>query len=176
MVNHVQTLLLNESASDVQSALSPDEYGYIDKSFTGVVPDRWVSGVYADMFSGVTDIRAKLLRARYFESFAYSPEFSWLPDGLDPRRTRRPDAPSDVFDFFSDNASAEADGPSLVPSVLSSPSAHLAFTPTGDGLADRPLEAMKEIFESSPEGVRKFAALVCAVVLHLHASYRRSTP
>lgn len=172
MVNHVQTLLLNESAATVQSGLDEEEYGYIDHSFAGVVPDRWVSGIYSFLFDGVDGLDARLARARALERFAYSPEMSWLPDGLDPRRTSRPEPPSSVFGFYA-GMSSDTD-PGLVSAALARPDSHLAFTPTGLGLVDGPLESAKAVFESSKEESRKFAALVCAVVLHLHASYERS--
>lgn len=172
MINHVQTLLLNESASVVQATLSETEYGYIDPIFTQVKVDGSIDGIYKELFSGSTVLADKMRLVKLLLPYFHDPEFADTLSAFDQRVATREKVPTSIFDFYT--SSRENPGPLSISHLLASANAPAAFLPSGDELLDRLLPRLQNVYSTSKEDVRRFSALLFAIVVHLEASRLRS--
>jgi hypothetical protein len=173
MINHIQTLLLNESASVVQTVLPEAEYGYIDPTFTKVTADANIRGVYEELFSGSSSLSDRLHTVKLALPYFRDPEFANIAPAFDQRTVAQEKTPTSVFDFY---VSSGYEGPKLLPvsRLLSSTMAPMAFLPSGNELLDTLLPGLQDIYSASREDSRRLSALLFAVVIHLEASRLKS--
>lgn len=156
MINHIQTLLLNESASTVLRELSVAAYGYIDPSYVQVPVNQPAWAAYYGLFSEESDISTRLSMATKLADSLSSPELADLVSRFDTRRI--PPADPIVLDT------------ELPVSIVSVEGVSSVFYPTGVGVMDEIAAKAKKLFDSSPETTKKLSAVVLSLSAHLEAA------
>lgn len=165
MINHIQTLLLNESASVIQATLPESTYGYIAPEYQAIALPKNTEPVYALLFSAADNLGAKLHLVQQLLPLFGSPEFSEYASFFDSRVVGKPTPPKSIFDFYS-----TTDGSVAFPiQVVNSKDTPLTFTLSGNSLIDEKLASLYRVFGETTETVKKFTALLFAIVFQLEA-------
>lgn len=169
MVNHVRTLLLNESH------LTQGVPGWcIDARFSKIDLKKSVAEFCSVLFSGLNSVQSRAKRVDCVIPFVYAPEFSSFISGLDPRVTvpTFPDVRTGTVPSFY--KAITGDTFAFVDECLSSFSSSMLFQHTGDVDVDSKLDGLYTIKAESKETSKKFSACMVAVVLLLDLEYRNT--
>lgn len=169
MINHIQTLLLNESASAVTSELDIKNYGYIDSKFASIPLTPSLRLLY-DVIIPEKSIQTKLNRVKQLLVYTESPEFSKFLPLFDTRVTYSRDYTQDITNFYNNiPTSTELDMHNCILAGSTSPVFNISDTnrlyPT--------LRELHELFLKSPETVKRFSALLFAMIIQLHTNYTK---
>lgn len=171
MINHLQTLLLNENAALVEK-LPQEDYGWIDHSFRQIGLDKDIREVYALLFNDTENsLPSRLARVRAYLPLFELPELRALRKEFDQRVIYPPEEPASIFSFYRQKGdSSQVDSVK----VLGSSAVFRAFSIIGNSSLDRSIELAKEIFQGTKETPLRMGALLFAVVFHLEVSRRRA--
>ena len=168
MVDHVKTLLLNMSWSDVSGV---DGMAWsVDPSFVPVRVPGCARAMEAALFSGVTSVSGKVERVESVYPVAYKPETAFAMSVFDQRVSVPVYAPelamASVFSFYKSERPGSLSASGI---ILSGPSVGNVFT-IPDAMPSRlssALSALAEIDRSSPESVMRLAARILAYAVQL---------
>ena len=173
MVNHVRTLLLGETSSSVAEAGA--KCWYIDPSFHPAPLPSKDAKYLGMLFDGATGIDGRIDRVNKIMPFVTDPEFDGYLSMFDGRNTVpadfRPVSADTIHSFYG---RLSPNGLSFVDTVVSDPSAPMAFDRCGDVDADSALSSLYERFSHGFETSKRFSCFVYAVVFKLDLAYRRS--
>lgn len=170
MVNHIQTLLLNESASRVISELNLKDYGYINSKFTSISLPSDIKLVY-DSIIPETEPQLKLNRVKQLLVYTEAPEFSKFLSLFDTRATYKRTTVQNIPEFYNNiHSSTELD----MNSCILAGSTTSIFNASDTSSFNLVLKELYELYLKSPETVKKFSALLFALIVQLHINYNKA--
>ena len=173
MVNHIRTLLLNESSFDI--AESGARCWYVDDSFAPAKLSGGLMRAYSSIFVDAGSIDGKIDRINSVMPFVLDPEFDSYVGAFDRRSTvpsdSRPVGPSSIYDFYG---TLSNDTPFYVDSVVSSTDMPSVFQSTGDTITDRNLSDLYKRYSYGFETTKRFSACVLAIVFRLDLLNKKS--
>jgi len=176
MIDHVKTLLLNESASYLVSAF-PDLVSWpIDQSFTAVKLGPGMESLYNMVFpyTNLTPrgmVAGKLDAIGRLMPYINAPELATSLSVFDGRVSSDSPHPSDVFGFHSVMSGSSSCASEL---ALLSNDAMEAFYPTGVGRLDPVLASLKAKFQNSTASSAKIGAAAISMAIQIEALRLRS--
>ena len=157
MINHVKTLLLNMSLSELTSDGSEAPW-FVDPHFNDMqVPDG-LKPIYDSLFPDGYDLEEKKNSVRAAMVIVHCPELSCFLSMFDPRETgdRQVSTVKDLYDFMPDGVQGLENR-----LIASFTGAKTLFRPSGDKSIDDNLERMKKVaFESNEATLRAGAILL----------------
>jgi len=169
MVNHVRTLLLNESA-----AVPGLPEWVIDGFFISLKLKPYVKRLYDDVFGEGATVDEKVHAVDILMPFVMEPEFSSFISGIDGRMTvddRPKVSTGSVFSFYKNINPGSSD---MVSRVLSSTNSTMVFQHVGDADVDSKLDGLYLIRTGSKESSKAFSSCIVALVVLLDFEYRRT--
>lgn len=171
MINHVRTLLLNESAV---STLSVEGMWLVDHSFEKIAMSGPAFNLHEALFSGTSTIEDRVKRVDQFMPFLLDPEFSGYFRMFDDRITVLADVdrvkPGTVYDFYR---TLRTPFSNRIDEIANSQYAPLVFQHADDVSTDNALDELYKIYAKGFESSKRLSACLYAVVLKYDLAYRK---
>lgn len=165
MVDHVRTLILNESAAKAGGAT----VGWsVPSDYKAVALPSDLAAFYSAMFSGTEDnIELKVLRVEELVPFVADPEFEFAMSIFDSRTAVQPrQSPSTVFSFYGTMSGRQMpevnECIAVANPVFSYPSGLASSFSTY-------LDGLKQKFLASKETTKRFSACLLAYLIRVEA-------
>lgn len=167
MVNHAETLVMNMSAVDFDTAGVPRPW-YIDPEFASPVKvPASLAGVRAAVFSGAETIPERVARTLSACRLARTADLSWAVDLLDGRRTIGRDDLGSVSDMYMSSPSPGGYEASVVRAAVSCPSMHVPAGVSPD--VDEAVGILVPVLRSSFEMTSRFSAALSLYLYRMEA-------
>ena len=163
MINHIQTLLINEDAETVAKDFGTASRWYTDPSFVPATVTGNLEAILDMLLPPSTADEARRRLDFYLRCFT-APEFTKYFQMFDTRMTGVEQLPGSIAEFYRGLAHVDLD---VVHPVVTSRYSSQIFLKVGDTDIDAALAELYEIYGKSREDIKRFTAVVFAVALNL---------
>lgn len=171
MINHIRTLLLNESAV---LTFNMDGMWLIDHSFEKIDMSGPALNLREALFEGTDSLEDRIKRVDQFMPFILDPEFAGYFGMFDGRITVSSDVDRSgvgtVYEFYRTMRTPFSN---RIDEIVKSQYAPLVFQHTGDVSVDKALDELYKLYAKGFESSKRLSACLYAIVLKYDLAYRR---
>ena len=171
MINHIRTLLLNESAV---STFGANGMWLVDHSFEKIQMSGPAFNLHDTLFNGTSALEDRIKRVDQFMPFILDPEFSGYFGMFDGRMTVLSDVDrvktGTVYDFYR---TLRTPFSNRIDEIVNSQYSALVFQHTMDVTTDAALDELYKIYAKGFESSKRLSACLYAIVLKYDLAYRR---
>ena len=166
MVNHVRTLLLNETQTSLSEAGLP--YGspwFTSPRFSGVKVPPGLSRVYSAVFSGCDGLSERIDRVNVVMTMLAAPDMAPFMGLFDTRSTVEPESSGSIRELF--DLSTHSSGGFYDSVMQAARSSAGLFAHVGDSSVDESLDKLAGMARGSFESTMKVASVIVALCVQL---------
>lgn len=171
MINHIRTLLLNESAV---STFGVPGMWLVDHSFEKIDMSGPAFNLHESLFGEAATVEDRVKRVDQLMPFVLDPEFDGYFCMFDRRMTVSSDMDrvrtGTVYDFYRTMRTPFSN---RVDEIVNSQYSALSFQHTGDVAVDAALDELYKIYTKGFESSKRLSACVYSIVLKYDLAYRR---
>lgn len=171
MINHIRTLLLNESAT---STFGVDGIWLVDHSFEKLDMSGPALNLHEALFSGASTTEERVKRVDQLMPFVLDPEFSGYFGMFDTRMTVLQDTErvktGTVYDFYR---TMRVPFSNKVGEIVNNQYSALVFQHTKDVSVDSSLDELYKIYAKGFESSKRLSACLYAIILKYDLMYRK---